>query len=72
MEKDRFLTIDVVDISGTRVATLYEELFRVGENRREWDGSLGSGQKIGSGVYVITLISDDKELVCWKKVVVRR
>ena len=72
LESEKYVRFDLYDLSGYRVGTLYNEAFDAGINRCEWDGSLPDGQKIGSGVYVITLLSDDGALQCRKKVVVRR
>jgi hypothetical protein len=72
LESGKQVRFDLLDISGYRVTRLYEGNFNAGPNRREWNGFTETGQQVGSGVYVVTLRSDDRELVCWKKVIIRR
>jgi uncharacterized repeat protein (TIGR01451 family) len=64
--------IELLDISGYRIAKLYDDTFNAGVNRREWNGNLDRGISIGSGTYIITLRTKDGKLICWKKVIVRR
>jgi uncharacterized repeat protein (TIGR01451 family) len=64
--------IELLDISGYRIARLYDETFNAGVNRREWNGVLDNGLTVGSGTYIITLRTKDGKLICWKKVIVRR
>lgn len=70
LTSSRTVRLDVYDISGYHVQKLVEDTFDFGTNRYEWDGMTSNNQKIGSGVYVITLRSAG--LVCWKKVIIAR
>ncbi|MFQ5751394.1 MAG: FlgD immunoglobulin-like domain containing protein, partial [bacterium] len=70
LNSSRTVRLDVLDISGYRIKTLTEATFNAGLNRIEWDGLTENGQKVGSGVYIITLRSGN--LKCWKKVIVAR
>ncbi len=66
----RVIRLDVYDISGYHIRKLVDDTFAPGPHRFDWDGQSTNGQKIGAGVYVITLRSSD--LICWKKVIVAR
>lgn len=66
----RVVRLDVYDLASYHVTQITELSFPAGENRFEWNGSAANGQKVGSGVYVISLRSDN--LLCWKKVIVVR
>jgi uncharacterized repeat protein (TIGR01451 family) len=66
----RVIRLDVYDISGYHIRKLVDETFAPGPHRFDWDGQSTNGQKIGAGVYVITLRSSD--LICWRKVIVAR
>lgn len=66
----RRVRLDVYDITGYRITTLADGTFHAGPNIVLWDGSTQSGQKVGSGVYLITFRSEG--LVCWKKVILVR
>ncbi|MBN2011895.1 DUF11 domain-containing protein [candidate division KSB1 bacterium] len=72
LETAHAIKVDVLDLSGYRIKTLFNESFNAGINRREWDGAADNGKLTGSGVYIITLQSADKKLECWKKVIIRR
>ncbi|MFQ5641080.1 MAG: hypothetical protein ACE5IR_24140, partial [bacterium] len=61
--------MDLYDISGYRIGKMVENTFDFGANRYEWNGQIDN-QKVGSGVYIITLRSRD--MLCWKKVIVAR
>ncbi|MCB0270008.1 MAG: DUF11 domain-containing protein, partial [Calditrichaeota bacterium] len=72
LEYSREATLELLDISGYRVTTLYREVFDPGINRREWDGTTENGLQVGSGTYIVTLKTFDSKLICWKKVIIRR
>lgn len=62
--------LDVYDLSGHHVRTLISDTFEAGPNQLHWDGVTSGGEKVGSGVYVITLRTDT--FTCWKKVIIAR
>ncbi|MCG8606431.1 hypothetical protein MJD09_15790, partial [bacterium] len=70
LNSSRSVRLDLYDVSAYHVTMLTESSYITGENRFEWDGETLDGQKVGSGVYVITLRSGN--LVCWKKVIIVR
>lgn len=70
LESDREVRLDVYDMSGSHIMKLIESTFTSGMNRFEWYGRTGKGQKVGSGVYIITMRSNN--LICWKKVILAR
>lgn len=71
VDSRRPVKINLLDISGYRIRTLYNEIFDPGLNRREWNGLMEDGQQVGSGTYVITM-QCDSGVTCWKKVIIRR
>jgi len=70
LNTSRKVQLDVYDMGGAHVMKLAENRFNEGLNRFEWFGLTESGRKVGSGVYIITLLSDN--LICWKKVILAR
>lgn len=57
LSSNRTARLDVFDISGSHVSKLTEGPFPAGWNTLQWDGNTGNGEKVGSGLYVITLKS---------------
>lgn len=72
LEQERGIDIDLIDMTGYRIDTLVSDSFAAGSHSIEWDGLLNSGQTLGSGVYVLTLRSDDNDVTSWKKFMVQR
>ncbi len=70
LSEPRVVRLDVYDLASYHVTRITELSFPAGENRFGWNGNAANGQKVGSGVYVIALRSDN--LLCWKKVIVVR
>ena len=70
LETAERVRLEVLDIAGDRVTRLADELFQVGTNQVAWNGTDNNGQRVGSGVYIITLRT--ARLACWKKVIVAR
>ncbi|MFQ6113995.1 MAG: hypothetical protein ACE5NG_07875 [bacterium] len=70
LSSTRLARLDVYDITGYHITTLAEKTFIAGLNTCFWDGLTENGDQVGSGVYVITLRSE--QLICWKKVIVVR
>lgn len=63
-------TLDLYDITGTRITKLIESDFNAGWNTFLWDGLTEEGQQIGSGFYIITLRANGKH--AWKKIMIVR
>jgi uncharacterized repeat protein (TIGR01451 family) len=70
LSETRVVQLDLYDLVGYHVSQITETSFPAGQNRFEWNGSSSNGQRIGSGVYVISLRSNN--LLCWKKVIIVR
>ncbi len=66
----RTAVLDVYDIAGTHIHKLVEAEYQGGWNSYKWNGLGEGGQKIGSGVYIITLRSG--EFKSWKKFIIVR
>ena len=49
------VTIEVLDLAGRRVATLYEGAAAAGEHSVRWDGRDGAGSDRAAGMYVVRL-----------------
>lgn len=62
--------LDVYDISGRQIVNLAEDVFEGGWNTYTWNGISSKGQKIGSGVYLVTLRAG--EFNSWKKFLIIR
>ncbi len=62
--------LELYDITGYNITTLHEDFYTAGMHSYYWNGNTGEGQKIGSGVYIITYRTET--LLCWKKVIVVR
>jgi len=50
-----FVTLEVFDVTGQKVATLISKELPPGEYEVRWDGRDDAGQKVGSGVYIYRL-----------------
>jgi uncharacterized repeat protein (TIGR01451 family) len=70
LKKQAEVTLDLYDITGYHVTQIAKAVFQPGVNSCTWDGKTEGGEKVGSGVYVIALRTEN--LICWKKVVVLR
>ena len=64
------IELDLYDIRGYHISTIAEKFYHKGENIFSWDGRLTSGQRAGSGLYIIALRTE--EMNCWKKVIIVR
>ncbi|RMF66966.1 MAG: DUF11 domain-containing protein [Calditrichaeota bacterium] len=67
---DRFVRLDLYDVSGEHVSDLAKTDFSAGTHTYAWDGRNQDGKEVGSGVYLITLRAGN--LICWTKVIVVR
>ena len=67
----RMARLDVYDIAGKHITKITEDIYAGGWNLYHWDGNITeSGEKVGSGVYLIVLRSG--EFKGWKKVIIVR
>jgi hypothetical protein len=62
--------LDVYDIAGRHITNLTEDHFAGGWNTYTWNGLVDNGQKVGSGVYLVTLKADDIKM--YKKLILVR
>jgi VWFA-related protein len=70
LNSNRVARLDVFDVAGSHVAMLTESPYNAGWNNHLWNGLTENGQKVGSGLYVITLRSGNFQAM--KKVMVVR
>lgn len=56
---DSPVRLEVFDLGGRRVRTLFEGRASAGYHRIIWDGTAGDGETVASGVYLIRLTSGD-------------
>jgi len=70
LSSNRVALLELLDIAGRRVARLAERAFDAGWNLLNWDGRTEGGDLVGSGVYLVTIKSN--EFKSWRKVVVVR
>ncbi|OQX86682.1 hypothetical protein B6D60_05665, partial [candidate division KSB1 bacterium 4484_87] len=66
----RLAQLDIYDLAGTHITRVAEDIFDGGWNTYYWNGITESGRKVGSGVYLVTLRTD--EFKSWKKVIIIR
>ncbi|MDZ7272279.1 MAG: hypothetical protein ONB17_11745, partial [candidate division KSB1 bacterium] len=64
------VALDLYDITGYHVTRIVKGTYGPGVNSYIWEGTTQSGEKVGSGVYVIALRTGG--LICWKKVILLR
>jgi hypothetical protein len=70
LSSNRVAVLELLDITGRRVTKLAEQPFTAGWNLYNWDGRTEAGEMVGSGVYLVTIKSE--EFQSWRKVVVVR
>jgi flagellar hook assembly protein FlgD len=70
LSSDRFVRLEIFDVTGTKITNVTEGKFRSGWNTFQWNGLTEQGQKIGSGFYVLTIQSG--EYTSWKKLMIVR
>jgi hypothetical protein len=62
--------LDVFDLSGRRVCSLYQGFTDAGLHELRWDGRDQGGKEVSSGIYLLRLSAEDETASC--KVVVAR
>ncbi len=66
----RIARLDIYDVNGRLVTRVAEKVFEGGLNTHMWDGRTMDGQRVGSGVYLVTLRAG--EYNSWKKFILVR
>lgn len=66
----RVAKLDVYDLTGKHITKVAEDIFHGGWNTYYWNGMSSNGQRVGSGVYIVTLRSG--EFNSWKKFIIVR
>jgi flagellar hook capping protein FlgD len=62
MQRDGPAKVDVVDVQGRLVRTVFAGPARMGENETTWNGTDVTGDRVASGIYVVRLAADGKIL----------
>ena len=70
LSSSRSARLDLYDIAGRHISILTEKVFPSGWTTYYWNGLTNEGVKVGSGVYIVTMISDDYK--DWKKFMIVR
>jgi uncharacterized repeat protein (TIGR01451 family) len=70
LSTNRQATLDVYDLAGSHITQLTDAFFLAGWNTCYWNGWTQNGMKVGSGLYLITLKSDQYN--AYKKVMIVR
>jgi hypothetical protein len=67
---ERNVRVDIVDLMGRRVATIFDGISRAGANKLTWNSKTESGKEVSSGVYFVRL--SDTGIIDSKKIVLLR
>ncbi len=59
LHKESAVHLQVLDISGARIATLVHEVFAAGQHNIVWNGTDDSGRSVSSGVYLYQIQAGD-------------
>jgi hypothetical protein len=62
MEREGRAKVQVFDLNGRLVRTVFDGVAREGENETSWNGTDETGRRMGSGVYFYRLRAFDKEI----------
>lgn len=62
LDRSREVTVDVIDVSGRRVARLTDGLLPAGRNEVTWNGQEDGGRQAAAGVYFYRLVTKDSVL----------
>ena len=62
--------MDLYDVSGRHITELINQNYTAGWHTFKWDGGSKNGQKVGSGLYLVTLDTGTKKV--WKKIIIVR
>ena len=62
LPEDGFVGIDIVDVDGRRVTTLFADDASVSNGSVRWDGTDAAGRKVAAGVYTATVRTADAEI----------
>ena len=56
------ISIVIYDVSGRVIQTLYEGMHQSGDGAVQWDGQNSHGDMVSSGVYIVTLESENRQV----------
>ncbi|HPR89770.1 MAG TPA: hypothetical protein PL181_17295, partial [bacterium] len=70
LSSSRTATLDLYDIAGRHISVLTDAVYPAGWTTYYWNGLTREGVRVGSGVYIVTLRSD--EYKDWKKFMIVR
>ena len=62
--------LKLFDVAGRHITNLLSGIYPAGQHTFVWNGQTGSGQLVGSGVYLITLRTDEAHT--YKKIIIVR
>src|SRR6185503_12826327 len=62
VDQDAKVSLQVFDVQGRVVRTLFEQASAAGTFRARWDGLSNQGQPVGRGVYFVRLMSNGRML----------
>ena len=62
MERDALARLEIFDLQGREVKSLFDGNALKGENEASWDGRDASGTYVGSGVYFYRLRALEQDL----------
>ena len=68
LSTNRIARLELYDVTGKKLTNLVEAPFQAGWNKFQWNGILENGQRIGSGLYLIALKSENYNVL--KKVMI--
>lgn len=70
LSSNRTARLDLYDIAGRHITRIIEKWFPAGWQTYEWDGLTGGGEKVVSGIYLVTIRSG--EFASWKRCILVR
>jgi len=59
-EKENITTINIYNILGEKIKTLLSNKVNAGKNNTVWDGTDGMGRKVSTGIYFLTIRSQNQ------------
>ncbi len=63
LKHDSRARLEVYDVRGRKVRTLANERYAAGQHQVVWNGTDAHGEEVASGVYLLKLATDEKEIV---------
>ncbi|MFQ6115605.1 MAG: FlgD immunoglobulin-like domain containing protein, partial [bacterium] len=56
--EEAFVTLEIYNLLGQKIRTLFEGPQNAGSHSVPWDGKNDSGESVASGIYIIRLTAD--------------